>query len=356
MSQAAPSTGLDADERHRFEAVLYEPRSSRGQPVRVTVNGAGIAEIADAEGYPLHELPWRDLTISARIGQTPRRLTLPSGHVLETADNDTVDRLELDHRGTTRAALVSALERHSQIVVVALLLCVIGGFGLVRYGIPYASDRIAYAMPAEILDETGAQTLGVLDRLALEPTELNESEQAELQALFDQLLTVADLPPERAHLVFRAAPEIGPNAFALPDGTVIITDELVALAEDQREVMAVMAHEIAHVEKRHSLRAFLRSSSTALLVVMMTGDLSGLTEFAAGYGAFALDMRYSRDFEREADARAVAMMQAVNEDPLFLAIFFQRIKDEVCEGDCRATWLSSHPDIQERIEAVENAR
>ena len=67
-------------------------------------------------------------------------------------------------------------------------------------------------------------------------------------------------------LEVRSAPQIGANAFALPSGIIVVTDELVALSEDDDELAAVIAHELGHVHHRHIMRTVIQNSAAALLV------------------------------------------------------------------------------------------
>ena len=94
----------------------------------------------------------------------------------------------------------------------------------------------------------------------LSPTTLTHERQIKLRADFDTFLKAAgDTTPYQ--IEFRAMKGQGANAFALPSGTIVISDELVLLAEDDREIVAVLAHECAHVRHRHVLRAVLQNSA-----------------------------------------------------------------------------------------------
>ncbi len=66
--------------------------------------------------------------------------------------------------------------------------------------------------------------------------------------------------------MFRKGGPIGPSAFALPSGTVIMTDELVDLVDQKGELEALFAHKIAHVTNRHGLRSALQDSGVFLLI------------------------------------------------------------------------------------------
>src|SRR5690606_40050887 len=101
-------------------------------------------------------------------------------------------------------------------------------------------------------------------------------------------------------------------AFAMPGGTILLTDELVQLAEALQpqqpqqaltQILGVLAHEVGHVEHRHALRQFVQGTIVAAAVTWYLGDVSSL--LAAAPTAL-LNTRYTRNFEREADAYAAA--------------------------------------------------
>ena len=89
---------------------------------------------------------------------------------------------------------------------------------------------------------------------------------------------------------------------ALPSGTLIVTDAFVMLAANDDEIVSVLAHEAGHVEHHHGLRLVFQNSVVALVITWLVGDVSTL--LAAAPTAL-LQAKYSRDFERDADAYAV---------------------------------------------------
>ena len=73
-------------------------------------------------------------------------------------------------------------------------------------------------------------------------------------------------------LAFRRGRDLGANAFALPDGVIVFTDELIGLLESDAEILAVFAHEYGHVVERHSLRQILQDSAIAVLSFLLIGE------------------------------------------------------------------------------------
>jgi predicted Zn-dependent protease len=149
------------------------------------------------------------------------------------------------------------------------------------------------------------------------------------------------------------------NAFALPGGRIVVWTGLVAHAESAEQIAGVLAHEIAHVERRHGLRNVVYRAGLVLglrlLVAIFLGvDLDGFTALATDAAALAMANDYSQGQESEADADAVLRMHAAGLDPTALAGFF-RVMSRTGVGDLPAiaSWLSTHPDHASRIAAME---
>ena len=154
-------------------------------------------------------------------------------------------------------------------------------------------------------------------------------------------------------LVFRSS-RVGPNAFALPSGDIVMTDQLVALLGDDQAVMGVLAHELGHLHRRHLTRRIVQSSAVAATTWLVFGDISSIMTTLP---TLVLDMKYSRDAEYEADDYAVAMLRHNRIDPSHLAAAFAKLDKEV---DASATtpspYLSSHPASAERIARIRSSQ
>lgn len=148
------------------------------------------------------------------------------------------------------------------------------------------------------------------------------------------------------------------NAFATPGGVIAINDGLLLFAGDESELAAVVAHEISHVTRRHiaRLNAELRSTDWLGALVMIAGLLAGaynsdLAQLATFAGvALPVDrrLRYTRGFEREADAAAMRLMAATRIDPSGVARFFSKLQAR--EGRNQVPeFLRTHPLTAERL-------
>jgi predicted Zn-dependent protease len=211
----------------------------------------------------------------------------------------------------------------------------------------------AFALPAETSQAIGQGTLDLMDRALFAPSQLDDAGRARVQRLFDEVARhEAGLP---LRLELRRGQRVGANAFALPSGTVVVTDELVKLARHDHEIVAVLAHEAGHVAQRHALRHAIQGSVVALIVVLVTGDVSSTSTLIAALPTVLAETQYSRAFEREADRHALDHLLARRIDPVHFSNFMRRL-EESRPGDSKLPeWMSTHPPTAERIRIFERA-
>jgi Zn-dependent protease with chaperone function len=285
------------------------------------------------------------VVISDRIGAIPRRLRFPDGALFETDDNDAIDALLPGARMSP--GWVHRLEQRWRVVLLSLL-AVVATCGLfLQFGMPWLAHRVADALPPGIDAAIGARSLEILDRSLLLPSALPEARQQQLNDLFNRMAADAG-SGQPLRLVLRDSKALGANAFALPAGTVILTDSLVAMSRDDEELQAVLAHEIGHVRQRHALRQLLQGAGVSAMSVVLFGDLTSLSALT-GAVPLLLQAKHSRDFEREADAFARRWLAAHR-------IATHRFDDILCRmtierNDDRADlpdYLSTHPPTQDR--------
>lgn len=138
------------------------------------------------------------------------------------------------------------------------------------------------------------------------------------------------------------------NAFAMPGGFVVVHTGLLSLADNAEQVAGVLAHEIQHVERRHSLKAMAKSLGLAVSVRMVLGDLGGLTSL----GSDLLGLKYSRENEAQADREGLRALVVAGISPAGMRDFFRKL------GETEALtpgWLASHPASADRITALDAA-
>ena len=140
------------------------------------------------------------------------------------------------------------------------------------------------------------------------------------------------------------------NAFAIPGGTIVVHSGLIEAAKTPEQLAGVLAHEIQHVEQRHSLRAMAQSLGMLAALGVVFGDVSGIAQIAASLS----QLSYSRDAEREADTEGLANMKAARIAPQGMVEIFETLAKE-SEGLAPPAMLSSHPATAERIARIQSA-
>ena len=335
-----------------IDGFYFDGRSSARRAVQITFKNDATVHVTGAGIDVRHR--YHDVRISARLGVSTRYLHFPDGATCESADNDAVDRAVERFGGHERARLLHRMESRLGYAAAALAIVIAIGWFFAAYGIPRLALYIAHAVPPEVELTMGEDAMRTLDEHFLEPSSLSPARRMALREGFEDMAkTLAIAPPPR--IEFRASPTFGPNAFALPSGIVVLTDELAALAQDDRELEAVLAHELGHVHHRHIMRHLLQGSIAVLLIAAALGDPGLIGAIEASVPALLLERQYSRAFELEADAYAAQYLRRRGLSTTWLAQILRRLTEEhgAAQEGAIMGYLSSHPATSERIRALE---
>jgi len=152
------------------------------------------------------------------------------------------------------------------------------------------------------------------------------------------------------------------NAFALPGGPMFVHRGMIEAAAGEGEVAGVMAHELSHVLLRHGTANATKAQNPWLQVGQLAGALGGAvlgggvgSAIAQGsqFGLGTLLLRYSRDFEKQADLLGVQIMARAGYDPRALAHMFETINKEAeSSGGSQPQWMSDHPNPGNRTQYI----
>ena len=149
------------------------------------------------------------------------------------------------------------------------------------------------------------------------------------------------------------------NAFALPGGYFYVNSGLVKLAGGEAELAGVMAHEIAHVAARHGTKQATKGQITNLATIPLI-FLGGWTAYgirqAAGLAVPLTFLKFSRNFEREADFLGVQYLYKTGYDPASMIQFFERLKAQKKKKTSKsriAKVFKTHPLTEDRIKRIQ---
>jgi len=115
----------------------------------------------------------------------------------------------------------------------------------------------------------------------------------------------------------------------------------------------VLAHEMAHVHRRHPTLGMINSVGWSALLSAFTGGASLSNEAVARVAAHLATSAYTRELEAEADDGAVTMLNTSGIGSAGLARFFKSVQEREGKGPTFPAYLSTHPQTDERIAAIE---
>jgi len=324
-----------------IEGRFLDGRTATPVPARIAIDADRRVRL---EGIPEpRHLTLDAVMVSDRVGNIPRRITFPDGAMFETPHNDAVDAA-LDAAGAGRfSGWVGRWERGWPGAVAALAAVALVSWLFVQFGVPALAGVAARGMPPSVDATIGVEGLELLDGSLFAPSKLPEARRAGLAARFDAMTSGLD-DGHSYRLELRRGGKLGPNAFALPSGIVVVTDELVEMAEDDEEIAAILAHEIGHVRGRHTLRLLLQDAGVAALAFAVLGDIGSASSLAAAIPVLLVQAKHSRDFEREADAYARQWLR----DHGLPESRFDSMMCRFEDAGNAAPYLSTHPTREER--------
>lgn len=325
-------------------AGFYDGQTAGAEPVSLALVGRSLKfELAGVTR-------WIELdatTVVEPVGRGPWIVELADGASLKITDADFGKKLA-DESGSL--GLIRMLEGAWHWALISIVVAIVSTWAALTFGVPVLAKSVAFALPDNVSAVLSDEGLGAMDEVFFDESELSDETIARVTEMFrDIKVTNPDFLPYR--LEFRAS-RIGPNAFAVPGGIIVMTDELVELAESDAEIIAVLAHEVGHLYGRHSLRILLQNSISAMLIAGLTGDISNITALSAAIPTVLMQAKYSRDFEREADDFAFEYLESRGVSTNALSELLLRLEQsESEEGGDIPDWLSSHPPSHERVVA-----
>jgi Zn-dependent protease with chaperone function len=139
------------------------------------------------------------------------------------------------------------------------------------------------------------------------------------------------------------------NAFAAPGGIIVVNSGLLKKAEPN-ELAAVLAHEVQHVEQRHSLKNMLHAAGVGAVVLLVLGDANAVMMILAQQVS---QQYFSRKVEADADLKGAQLLTKKQIDASGMPSFFKKMAAEYKDKDNTPEWLSSHPETLERIKSAE---
>ena len=136
------------------------------------------------------------------------------------------------------------------------------------------------------------------------------------------------------------------NAFALPNGHLLVYSGLILSSENQEELSGVICHEIAHIELNHIMKKLIKEVGLTALISMTAGNNG--TEIIKQTVKLLSSSAFDRSLEKAADIKAIDYLVKSKINPQPFANFLYALAEKENESDKYFAWISSHPESKER--------
>lgn len=316
-------------------AEYYDGMTSRPQQVRLEFTPKALTVYpADNAGFSYRI---DHIKVQPKIGNVPRVIDLPGNACVHVSDHKQLEAI-LPHKRDW----IHTLENNSKFVIGAF--AGILSFALIMYFfvIPFTAKVAAPKMTKLFGQRLTQETLGYLETSSLMEKETREKYHDRLESIrsFEVMA-----PYSSFKILLYSAPDIGANAFALPDNTIIVTTQLMDLMENDLEILAILLHEVGHVREYHVMQRVLGDSMVSLAMFALFGaDWTSLP-------MVLLSTRYSRNVEREADMYAANLLIKNDFPPTLLSSALEHLERDYKKKHPATDFLdflSTHPTTKDR--------
>lgn len=208
-------------------------------------------------------------------------------------------------------------------------------------GVPAVSNYVVEQIPTSVDKEVGRE----LRREILRSAPIDEEKTELLSAFYGELGY-----DNKTKVYVVKAKEF--NAFALPDNSIFVFDQVLREVKSYPELAALLGHEYIHIKNRHGMKTLAHSLSRELLTAVLTGG-DNSDKFISNSNKL-LTLKNSRDFETEADKGGLELLVQNRIDINGMTELFKRM-EKLGErtGKSVPAYLSTHPDIEDRLETTE---
>ncbi|WP_416305631.1 M48 family metallopeptidase [Neptunicella sp. SCSIO 80796] len=333
-----------------LQGQLYKSGSASASSVTLHLEGNELV-ICAAENDSITRYVQTQLKAKSRIGNLPREVLMPDGDFLVFQSTPDVDSW-LDGNGEGR---VSNMESSRHWIYLSLLLVPLSLYVIFGFVLPWMAVAMADYVPDSVKRVASRQTLNAMDRTILDASELAPEDKQRILQSFEALVSQIDTEHRQFHIYFRQSDVMGANAFALPDGSIIFTDDMIELVDKQQPILdAILLHEIGHVEHNHSMQMIAESLVATLTISYVFGDLSGAVESFMGIGSAVVQNQFSQEHEWDADNFALKQLKQLSRNPDDFAAAMQKLAELQPENSEAAAWFSSHPMLKARIDNAQS--
>jgi Zn-dependent protease with chaperone function len=210
--------------------------------------------------------------------------------------------------------------------------------------LPPLAERAVLLLPTTVDDQIGDAFYASV----VQYSEIDQNRSKALNAFANELELFNKRP-----LHFNVVKSSEVNAFAMPNGEIVVFTGLLDQLDTPAQLVALLGHEVSHVNERHSMRLLSRNLAGYLVLSLVIGDISGITAVLADNAQQLHMLSFSRKNEEEADHLGLQILMKNKQDPTGMLQLFAKLK-----GPSQTNipeLLSSHPLPNSRIQTLNKA-
>jgi len=224
-------------------------------------------------------------------------------------------------------------------------------FGLLAavyfFVVPWLAVRMANKVPVSFEEKMGN---GMFDALKT-GMKIDPLRTAIINDFFKELNI-----PTKYNIRVSVVNEDVANAFAIPGGNIIVYDKLLNGMTSYEELAALLSHEFTHVNNKHTTKSLFRQLGSTVFLSVLLGDVGAVSSVIIGNADRLKGLSYGRGLEKEADLNGLQILSERKIDCNGFVNLFELLQKEADAAGVKepAEWISSHPDLQKRIEYIKS--
>ncbi|MFA5045730.1 MAG: M48 family metallopeptidase [Paludibacter sp.] len=327
---------------HKTTGIYFDGISSTPQKIELTLDEQAVGLIFESSDIPVSTWRLAEISFEHTGDSLEIRREANKASFIQVSDADFI------------AGFIACLRNNGQIgwyykllhlgmkayigMAVLILGLIVGGYLLV---IPWVAEKAVMLIPGSYDTSLGNTFLN-------QYVSENDIDTAKTDALnaFAQQLQLNNTRP----LHFMVVSSGTVNAFALPNGDIIVYSGLIDLMKNYDELAGLIGHEVSHVNNRHSMKMLCRNLSGYIFISAVFSDVNGIMAVIGDNVHNLQSLSYSRQFEREADEQGTALMIQNHINPRGMTDLFSRLQTD--ETIVVPAFISSHPMTADRIKTI----
>jgi len=226
-------------------------------------------------------------------------------------------------------------------LILAFLFLILAGWFVF---LPWVAEKAAASIPRDMEISLGEQ-------LASAYSKSEEAEGDSATILLQDFTNQLKLS-EAYTITTEVIPSAEINAFAVPGGRIFVYSGIIQEMKSYQELVALLGHEVTHVEHRHSLKSICRSAASSLVIAAVFGDVTGISSGIISQADRFKELDYSRELETDADTYGLQLMKNNQVSGSGMLALLGLLKREGQSTPELMKYLSTHPDTDARLNHI----